>query len=199
MRRDDKGILKFQIVNGLNLLGLAGMWLRHWQGRDPVMTTFHMTNLGLLGVTVGYGVVLGLPLLANRFATQHFNVRKMVYHLSLVWLGYLLIFLSVPHWYDHNPAVLPGIIFTVVGALMMDAPRNGALGIRVVWTFASATVWRKTNELAGWLLMGSGLLIFVTGALKTNWFIGVMTGTILIACAVPTVYAYWISHQPRVK
>jgi uncharacterized membrane protein len=61
-----------------------------------------------------------------------------------------------------------GFLFVLVGNYLPKLPRNFFFGVRVPWTLASETVWRKTHVLCGWVFVISGILVIIFSLLKIN-------------------------------
>ena len=52
--------------------------------------------------------------------------------------------------------MLMGAMFIFIGNLMPKIAQNGIVGVRTPATMSSGRVWRKTNKLAGYLLVACG-------------------------------------------
>src|SRR5262249_15217173 len=55
-------------------------------------------------------------------------------------------------------SVTIGILFIVLGSLVPRAPSNFFFGVRTPWTLSSERVWAETNRVAGYGLVGVGVL-----------------------------------------
>jgi uncharacterized membrane protein len=56
-----------------------------------------------------------------------------------------------------------GVLYAGLGILMPRVRRNGLLGIRTPWTLASDENWARTHRLAGYTMIGAGLLGALAG------------------------------------
>jgi uncharacterized membrane protein len=77
-----------------------------------------------------------------------------------------------------------GLFMALMGNYLPKLPRNFFFGIRVPWTIASETVWRKTHILGGWLFVGGGLAIALLSLLGVNLFLSsllILTPILLVS------------------
>lgn len=84
--------------------------------------------------------------------------------------------------------VATGLMFIVLGNYMGRVKRNWTMGVRYSWTLSDDVVWARTNRLAGWLFMGSGVLA-VIGALLPP-LVGLWLIVIPIFVVLPVTYVY---------
>lgn len=176
------------VINSLILIWLWGVW-RRWS--VPVQLNQQL----LMVITAAYLLSLVAPFLLSK--NFHWQPSKVIWHWMLGWLGYGIALTAAPSWFtlvQPNEIGL-GFVFSFVGILCVDAPRNRAVGIRVSWTYASEAVWHQTNRLGGWLLYGSGLVGIGLSAWQpaVGMVLVIMPG--LISCGIALVYAYWLSRR----
>ncbi len=57
-----------------------------------------------------------------------------------------------------------GLVFTVIGNLMMRLRPNWFTGVKTPWTLADPVIWKKTHRLAGYLMTAGGLIFLVSAA-----------------------------------
>lgn len=88
-----------------------------------------------------------------------------------------------------------GILIIIFSNFMGTIKRNPWMGLRIYWTIADETVWRKTHRLCGFTGVIGGFLICafaVAGFLLKNPIVtitGFIAGMILFVM-IPTVYSY---------
>jgi uncharacterized membrane protein len=63
-----------------------------------------------------------------------------------------------------------GALFVVLGSVMGKIRPNWFVGVRTPWTLSSKLSWNKTHRLAGWIFIGLGPLVALTGILRSQWF-----------------------------
>ena len=125
-----------------------------------------------------------IPILAFFFMFIPWILVIMGYANSISLNRLVIIFISA----------LLGVIFIIIGYLMLNVKQNNFMGFRNKWTLTNEIVWRKTNKLASYLLLigGSFILVSSIATLITNntayVFVSLMIGILLIAI-VPTVYS----------
>lgn len=86
-----------------------------------------------------------------------------------------------------------GVLLMVRGNYMGKLRSNFFVGIRTPWTLANATVWERTQRLAGWVyvLAGLALIIFaLTGAMSGWWL-----AAVVVVALVPHIYSYFIYRR----
>ncbi|WP_434432555.1 SdpI family protein [Lactiplantibacillus paraplantarum] len=146
--------VKLWIVGIVSTLIIMYAWSRSLLGRPLQLGNQRFTWLGLVYLTGGYLFLLVAPWLTNRLALTPFEFMAMTDHLALGWLGYLVLILVVPVWFQPaNSGLVLGIIFAIVGGICIDVPRNGVWGVRIPWTYGSPMIWKKVNGLMGRLLL----------------------------------------------
>ena len=83
--------------------------------------------------------------------------------------------------------VMVGIIFIILGNYIHKVKQNHTMGIRIPWTLNSEENWNRTNRMAGWVLIVSGVLFLINSLLlKTE----VVLVVILMAVFVPMIYSF---------
>ncbi len=94
-------------------------------------------------------------------------------------------------------ALFAPLVLMVIGNFLPRVRPNYFAGMRTPWTLASATVWRRTNRLAGKLFFWGGLacaaLAFAPG--RTGGI--ALLGVALVASLAPVVasYVWWREEQ----
>ncbi|MEW5702476.1 MAG: SdpI family protein [Candidatus Zixiibacteriota bacterium] len=94
--------------------------------------------------------------------------------------------------------ILVGGFFIVIGNLLGKIRPNWFLGVRTPWTLSSKTSWSKSNRLAGWLLITSGLLTAAVGILQPTWGIWLIIVSLAALVLIVTPYSYFVwRHDPE--
>jgi uncharacterized membrane protein len=86
---------------------------------------------------------------------------------------------------------LVGALFVVIGNTMPLVQPNRWFGIRTPWTLSNDRVWTRTHRLAGYCMMGGGLVM--TGAallLPAALGIPVLLAAAVAATVGPALYSY---------
>jgi len=90
-------------------------------------------------------------------------------------------------------AVLAGAFMAALGAVMGKMRPNWFMGVRTPWTLSSDLSWDKTQRLAGWFLMLTGLATMVTAfALIPRWAPVVLVGGLGVSAPVVIVYSWMV-------
>ena len=87
--------------------------------------------------------------------------------------------------------ILLGLLFVAIGNYMPKCKQNYTIGIKIPWTLASEENWNRTHRLAGWVWVGGGVVMLLSGFLGIFWLTLVPT---IIMVAVPFIYSY-ILHK----
>ena len=87
--------------------------------------------------------------------------------------------------------ILLGVIFIAIGNYMPKCKQNYTIGIKIPWTLASEENWNRTHRFAGWVWVGGGVVMLLSGFLGIFWLTLVPA---LVMVAVPLVYSY-ILHK----
>ena len=87
--------------------------------------------------------------------------------------------------------ILLGLVFVAIGNYMPKCKQNYTIGIKIPWTLASEENWNRTHRLAGWVWVGGGVLMLLSGFLGIFWLTLV---PVIIMVAVPLIYSY-ILHK----
>ncbi len=93
---------------------------------------------------------------------------------------------------------LVGLMVAGMGNYLTTVKPNWFIGIRTPWTLESETVWRKTHQLAGRLMVAGGLLsavlVFIVPA---SYQVGVFVTIVVLSTLVPLVYSYIFFQQEK--
>ena len=93
-----------------------------------------------------------------------------------------------------------GLLFAVMGNVLVTVRSNFMFGVRTPWTLSSDLAWDRTHRLIGRLFVIGGIgmvALALTGQLL--WVISVMLGFIVVVLIVAVVYSYrvWASDPDR--
>ena len=87
--------------------------------------------------------------------------------------------------------ILLGLIFIAIGNYLPKCKQNYTIGIKIPWTLASEENWNRTHRFAGWVWVGGGVVMLLSGFLGIFWLTLVPA---IIMAAVPLIYSY-ILHK----
>ena len=83
--------------------------------------------------------------------------------------------------------ILLGVVFIAIGNYMPKCKQNYTIGIKISWTLASEENWNHTHRLAGWVWVGGGIVMLLSGFLGIFWL---TFAPVAIMVLVPLVYSY---------
>ncbi|QJW89397.1 DUF1648 domain-containing protein [Spirosoma taeanense] len=93
---------------------------------------------------------------------------------------------------------LVGLMIAGIGNYLTTVKPNWFVGIRTPWTLESETVWRRTHQLGGRLMVAGGLLSTVLAfVIPMVYKIGVVVGIIVAVSIIPLVYSYVYFRQEK--
>ena len=90
--------------------------------------------------------------------------------------------------------ILLGLVFVAIGNYMPKCKQNYTIGIKIPWTLASEENWNRTHRFAGWVWVGGGIAVMLTGFFNLFWLMMVVTAIMVL---VPFIYSY-ILHRKNV-
>lgn len=104
----------------------------------------------------------------------------------IVLHGLMLLIAREPRadW-DQLVGLTAGALLVLVGFAMTRVPPNPVLGLRVPWTLRCEVTWRKSNRLAGWLFVATGVSTAAVAAASQDplWLIVTLFGLPVVAVA----------------
>ncbi|MDD5189579.1 MAG: SdpI family protein [Dehalococcoidales bacterium] len=181
-----------QMASHWNAAGTAdGTIARFWG-----VFLFPLISLALLGLLLAIPNID--PLRANIARFKNYYYGFIVVFLAYFLYVYVLTLLwNLEVSFDMTRALIPavGILFLVVGLMMLKAKRNYFIGIRTPWTLSNDEVWDRTHKLGGRLFIITGVVTAVIGAFLAFIAIWVMLGLILATTLVTVVYSYVIFRR----
>ena len=90
--------------------------------------------------------------------------------------------------------ILLGLLFVAIGNYMPKCKQNYTIGIKIPWTLASEENWNRTHRLSGWVWVGGGIVMMLSGFFGIFWLTLVPA---IIMFLVPLTYSY-ILHRKGV-
>jgi uncharacterized membrane protein len=83
-----------------------------------------------------------------------------------------------------------GILFLVIGNYMGQIRPNYTFGIKLPWTLADETVWKKTHRVGSSAFILSGLIFIVAGIINKSYSFIIAISSIFVALIYIAVYSY---------
>lgn len=87
-------------------------------------------------------------------------------------------------------SMLLGFFLIVAGSLMPYIPRNLTVGFRLPWTIRDETIWKKTHEHGGPVLLLAGIVIVPGSVVAGAWAMPFAVGTFAAAILYVTIWSY---------
>jgi len=88
--------------------------------------------------------------------------------------------------------VLLGGLFVALGILLPRTRRNPFFGVRTPFALASDENWARTHRVAGWTMVGGGLITIAAGLLGLP---AVAIATILTSALVPALWSWVLAKR----
>jgi len=83
-----------------------------------------------------------------------------------------------------------GILFLVIGNYMGQIRPNYTFGIKLPWTLADETVWKKTHRVGSITFILSGLIFIIAGIINKSYSFIMAILTIFVALIYIAIYSY---------
>ena len=202
--------LKVLIITSIIILlpMLAGLIL--WN-RLPEQVPFHWNAAGEIDGWASKPVAVFVPsaamlalqwlcVLVTSTDPKQQNHPKKVVHLVLWLIPLLTVVLSAFVYasalggnvrVEVLMPILLGVIFIAIGNYMPKCKQNYTIGIKIPWTLASEENWNRTHRLSGWIWVGGGIVMMLTGFFNAFWVTMVVVAVMVL---VPFIYSY-ILHK----
>ena len=202
--------LKVLIITSIIILlpMLAGLIL--WN-RLPEQVPFHWNAAGEIdgwaskpvAVFVPSAVMLALQwlcMLVTSADPKKQNHPEKVMHLVLWLIPLLTVFISALMYatalggsvrVEVLMPILLGVVFIAIGNYMPKCKQNYTIGIKIPWTLASEENWNRTHRLAGWVWVGGGIVMMLSGLFNAFWVTMIVVAVMVL---VPFIYSY-ILHK----
>ena len=94
--------------------------------------------------------------------------------------------------------VLIGLMFVVIGNYLPKCKQNNTIGIKIIWTLTNEEIWNVTHRFGGRLWFAGGFVILFCGLLPEMIGAVLMTATMIVLVALPTIYSY-LYYKKQVK
>jgi uncharacterized membrane protein len=196
--------------------GLGDEVCTHWNAAGVCDDTggkfmgFYLLPIVVIGVI---GIIAAIPFIEPR--RSNIALSRKAY--LAIWGGLLLFFaamhiilvvnvLNGAGVIEYNldiARVLPlvmGGLFIVLGNYMGKIRSNFMMGIRTPWTLSSDLSWDKTHRLGGKLFVVVGILMLISIALPTEWWIWIMMGALLPMVLFLFIYSYVVwKNDPNAR
>ena len=82
-----------------------------------------------------------------------------------------------------------GLLFVFVGNYLPKCKQNYTIGIKIPWTLHSEENWNRTHRLAGYVWVGGGFAIMISGIFGILW---VVLAACIVMVFVPIVYSFML-------
>lgn len=164
---------EFLLFPGISLLGGATMLLTGRFG-----TKNEPQNEKAIGVITIWMLILfnGLWTFFMVKALQGGTVNQNLSGQSMKWVSMALFGSFIP-----------------LGNLMPKVKRGSMIGLRTKWSMASDACWQKSQRLAGFWMVGTGIVgIAVTAIVPADWSVFILLGAIVPMAIVGTIGTYLI-------
>ena len=130
---------------------------------------------------------------------ESYKKHKKAYE---ILMNILVPFFIVVHWITifsalgHQVSVgriipiVVGILFIVIGNYMGQIRPNYTFGIKIPWTLANETVWKKTHRVGSFAFILSGLIFIIAGIINKPFSFILAISSIFVALIYTGVYSY---------
>jgi uncharacterized membrane protein len=171
----------------------------HWNIRGEIdsynnKSFVWFTALLPLGI---YLLMIYIPEIDPR--RESYKKHKKAYK---ILMNIMVPFFIVVHWiaifsalgYQVSVArIIPigvGILFIVIGNYMGQIRPNYTFGIRIPWTLADETVWKKTHRVGSFAFILSGLIFIIAGIINKPYSFILAISFIFVTLIFTFVYSY---------
>ena len=205
--------LKVLIITSIIILLPMAAGLVLWN-QLPEQIPFHWNAAGEVDGWASKGVAVFVPsaamlalqwlcVLVTSTDPKKQNHPEKVVHLVLWLIPLITVFISALMYaaalggsvrVEMLMPILLGVVFIAIGNYMPKCKQNYTIGIKIPWTLASEENWNKTHRLAGWVWVGGGIAVMLTGFFNLFWLMMVVTAIMVL---VPFIYSY-ILHRKGV-
>jgi uncharacterized membrane protein len=198
-------VLAMFVVGGALFSQMPVQMATHWNAAGEADGTISKFWGVFLFPIISLGL-LGLFLIIPRIDPLRANIQKFksyYYGFIVVFLVYFLyVYILTLLWnldsrFDMTQALMPaiGVLFIVIGLMMLKAKRNYFIGIRTPWTLSSDEVWDRTHKLGGRLFIAAGIITAILTVFLSKIAIWVMLGLVLATALFSIIYSYVIFHK----
>jgi uncharacterized membrane protein len=140
----------------------------------------------------------------NQEQTSNYQKLRLVVTLGMAavtgWLWYVAASPDSGESMSGIVLALVGVMIAGIGNYLTTVKPNWFVGIRTPWTLSSDTVWRRTHQLGGRLMVAGGLmaggLALLLPAESRLWAFLSVT---VLSSLVPVVYSYVCFQQEKAQ
>jgi uncharacterized membrane protein len=86
--------------------------------------------------------------------------------------------------------VLLGVVLVAIGNLLPRTRPNVAVGVRTKRTLSNPQLWQQVHRAGGYVTVGLGIVIAVTGLVMTNKTMGAVVSAAALVAAMTVVVSY---------
>jgi len=125
-----------------------------------------------------------------------FKIHKGIIILILISvIATVFIYSSLPekipiHWGIKGEVDSLGILFIVIGNYMGQIRPNYTFGIRIPWTLADETVWKKPHRVWSFAFILCGFLFIVAGIINKPYSFYLAMSSLFIVIICIFIYSY---------
>jgi uncharacterized membrane protein len=177
----------------------------HW-GLHGEANGFAGKVSGTLGLPVIITLVMALMIVLPRFDRMQFSLEAfrdiyaMFIFATIAMVFSIEVMVIVSALGVDLPVVtiislLMGFLFIVMGGLMPHIGRNTTMGIRLPWTLASESVWKKTHDYGGRLFMAAGVLVVLGSLVAGTWAMALMLVLVLGVTLYVCIWSYRLAKR----
>ena len=88
--------------------------------------------------------------------------------------------------------MLLGLLFVFIGNYLPKCKQNYTIGIKIPWTLHSEENWNRTHRLAGYVWVGGGFAIMISGIFGILW---VVLAACIVMVLVPVIYSFILNRK----
>jgi len=119
-----------------------------------------------------------------------------------IFTNTMVLFLIALHWIIVSASlgyqvsvgrIIPigiGLLFILIGNYMGQIRPNYTFGIKLPWTLADETVWKKTHRVGSYAFILSGLIFILAGIINKSYSFALAISSIVAAVIYTFLYSY---------
>lgn len=158
----------------------------------------------VLPVIVNYGMILTKKIDPNqnkiKIRSETYELMRKLISLMFICMGiffYYMLFIE-DAYIQNGICFILGVFLIAIGNYMPKVPQNYFLGVKTPWSLKDEIVWKKTNKIGGYCIIGLGILIIIAGWMKKEGMYLIIAGCIAVV-VIPYVYSYIIYDKKESK
>ncbi len=106
----------------------------------------------------------------------------------------LLFSLGIPVRIEKIVPLMVSLFFLVIGNYLPKCKQNYTIGIKLPWTLASETNWKKTHRFAGWVWTGASIVLIVL-VLLDRFAAYSFFAIVIVMIVIPPLYSFLLSRK----